>query len=738
MVKTSLRYAVPALVVNMAVASAGMAQDSAGSAQAETPAANPPAWSKDQPIQEVVVTSQRRAMKVQDVPIAETVLTGDQLKDKAVVRLADLAAAAPALTVADAGLTSFVNIRGIGLASGSPQVANGVATYIDGLFQPPIVSTSTFYDIANIEVLRGPQGTLVGSNSTGGAVMITTNNPNLNRLGGYAELGVGNHSAKSVEGALNVPLSDTLALRIAGNKRKRDSFYTDHGPLHNDPGKLDENAGRLGVLFKPGKFQALFKLDYLDKKTGGAAYKPIPGSANDVGVTGGIYDLNYNSPTKYDQHALINGLELRYETDSGIVLRSLTGYQDKKVRIWWDSDATTVRSNFSDQYVRERQKSQEFNIISPTTGQFNWILGAYYQQNLIDVAILQTGGSAPTNIEQNNKKRTTGVFAQTGYKLTDTLDLEFGMRESKFSASGAGGVYVGRGLPNFPAGGLRVSNLAGNYDDSKPTGKLSLNWKADQNNLLYGFVARGYKPGNYISATTKFAPETVMNYELGWKSSSADKRIRTQFDVFYNDYKNFQLDVLDPVTGRSNPTNLPPSTVKGFEGQIQARLGGFRVDGGFAYVDSKLGATNLVDAIALPGPSLGPQCAAGVKSNPPVCFNYAPFMYANSGGPNLLSPKVTYNAGVDYKFDLPNDMSLTPRLNLAHVSGSYFYATYRPDAYMPGHTTLSGLVTLRTGDWVGELYGNNLTDKHYIVGSANNNLFYSAPREFGVRVTREF
>jgi iron complex outermembrane receptor protein len=103
-----------------------------------------------------------------------------------------------------------------------------------------------------------------------------------------------------------------------------------------------------------------------------------------------------------------------------------------------------------------------------------------------------------------------------------------------------------------------------------------------------------------------------------------------------------------------------------------------------------------------------------------------------------MSPKLTYNLGLDYKFDLPNDMSLTPRLNLAHVDGSYFYATYRQNAYIPARTTLSGLVTLRSGDWVAELYGNNLTDKHYIVGSTNNNLFYSAPREFGLRVSREF
>jgi iron complex outermembrane receptor protein len=738
MVKASLNYVVPVLVLNLATASTGMAQEAAGAAQVENQGSGRSTVAKDEKIQEVVVTSQRRVMKVQDIPIAETVISGDQLNEMAVVRMSDLQSATPALTVADAGLTSFVSIRGIGLASGSPQVANGVATYIDGLFQPPIVSSSSFYDIANIEVLRGPQGTLVGSNSTGGAVMITTNNPKLGTVNGYAELGLGNHGAKNAQGAVNVPLGDTLAIRIAGNKRKRDSVYTDNGPLHNEPGALDEDAGRIGVLWKPGKFQALLKLDYVDRRTGGAAYKPIPGSANDIGVTGGVYDLNYNSPTKFNERASMNGLELRYETDSGIVLRSLSGLQDKQIRVWWDLDATTRLMNFQDQSVRERQYSQEFNIISPTTGRFNWIVGAYYQQNLVDVAILQTSSGAPVNIAINNRKRTRGLFAQTGYKLTDDLELQVGARESAFDASGTGGVYVGRGLSGFPANGLRVSNLAGAYDDSMPTGKVSLNWKLDQRNLVYGFVARGYKPGNYNSATSSFKPETVVNYELGWKSTSMDKRIRTQLDVFYNDYRNFQLDVLDPVTGRSNPTNLPPSTVKGIEGQIQAHLSGFRIDAGFAYVDSKLGATRLVDAIGLPGPSLGPQCAAGVASNPPVCFNYTPYIFANQGGPNLLSPKVTYNVGVNYRFDLPNDMTLTPRLNLAHADGNYFYATYQQNAYIPGHTTVSGLVTLRSDNWVAELYGNNLTDKHYVVGATNNNLFYSAPREFGVRVSKEF
>lgn len=722
----------PLLALNLTCASAAMAAP-ADEAQADQAAP----VSKDQVIQEVIVTSQRRATKVQDIPIATTVLTGDQLKQQAVVSIADLQNASPALTVVDSGLVS-VNIRGIGLASSSPAVANGVATYVDGLFQPPVVGAGSYYDISNIEILRGPQGTLVGNSSTGGAVLITTQNPKLSGMEGYLEAGAGNYNMRTLQGAINVPLSDTLAVRFAGNHRKRDSFYTDSGPYHNTPGMLDENAGRLGALLKVGKFQALLKIDDLERKTGGLAAKPVPGSANDFGAAGGVFDLNYNSPTRYNERALMNSLELKYETDSGIVLRSLSGYQDKKISAGYDQDMSAVQSNFMDQFVRERQSSQEFNIISPTTGRFNWILGAYFQENTIDVAILQTGGPVQVNVGILNKKRVTGVFAQTGYKLADDLEMQFGLRRSGFKATGDGGVFIGRGLPIFPAEGLKVADLTSAYEDSKPTGKLSLNWKTDRNNLLYAFAARGYKPGNANSATTKFDAETVMNYELGWKSTMAGGRVRTQFDVFYNNYKNFQLDFLDTATGQNNPANLPPSTIKGVEGQIQAKLSGFGVNAGFAYVDSKMGAITLVDTIALPAGQLGPQCAAGVASNPPVCFNYVPYTYTNKGGPNLQSPKLTYNLGLDYKFDFDNGMSLTPRLNFSHIGDTYFYATYAPNAHVAARNTVSGLVTLRRDDWSVELYGSNLTDKRYVAGGSGANLFYGAPREFGVRVNKEF
>ncbi|MTV36956.1 TonB-dependent receptor [Duganella radicis] len=732
--KNSWMGSAPLLMLNVMCVTAAMAADQPAAAPGETQPDQPAATAKDQGMQEVVVTSQRRATKVQDIPIAETVLTGDQLRGKAVVSMADLVGAAPATSRTDTGLVSSFNIRGIGLSSGSAQATNGVATYIDGLFQPAVSNSASFYDIANIEILRGPQGTLVGSNSTGGAVLITTENPSLSKVEGYATVGVGNYRANNFQGALNVPLSDTLAFRIAGIHQQHDSYYTDNGPYHNKPGRLDENGGRLGVLLKTGQFQALLKIDNLDRKTGGAPYKPLPGSSNDVGVTGGIFDLYYNTPSKFDEKSLMTGLELKYQTDSGIVLRSLSGVQTKKVNALWDvNPSAALAPNLWDMRVRNREWSQEFNIISPATGRFNWILGAYYQQNKIDVTIIQP---PIVTVGLENNLRTTGVFAQTGYKLADDLELQLGARKSGYRGVGTGGVFLD--VPGAPPGGMQVADLAGRYSDGTPTGKLSLNWKATKTDLLYAFVARGYKNGNYNSATSQFKPETVLNYEAGWKSTLADGAVRTQFDVFYNNYKNFQIDMFDPTSGQTGVTNLPPSTIKGAEGQIQAKLRGFKVDAAFAYVASKLAPTSLIDTLSLPSQPLGPQCAPGVPSNPPACFDFVPYTFTSSGGPNLMSPKLTYNFGVDYKMELPNEMSLTPRLNVSYASGSYFFATYQRNAYIPKHTTVSALVTLQRDDWSADLYVNNLTNQAFVTGQAFNNMIYNAPREFGVHLTRSF
>jgi iron complex outermembrane receptor protein len=701
-------------------------------------------------LEEVVVTAQRREESAQSVAIAITALNGDELNDKAVTRLDDLQFASPALTITDAGLTRSVNIRGIGLASGSPAVTPGIATYVDGAFQPPIATGTSFYDIATVEVLRGPQGTFVGSSSTGGAIFINSRSPELSQSDGYAELTAGNFSSWGAQGAINVPLGEMFAARFAGNHRTRDSYYSDVGSFHSRAGELDETSGRLGLLWKPAEaFQALLKAEVTSRETGGYAYRPIPTTQYAPLRSADIRTLTYDDRTENDERASQTSLELRYVLASGVLLRSLSGFQDKRINNLYDFDATIQPSPppnpyprvIQDQFVRERVWTQEVNVISPTEGVFDWIVGAYYQRNRIDVVIEQPSDGFNTDIDIHNRKTGTGYFAQVGYKLTPALKLNVGGRYSTFDGSQVGSVIIGRGVPVPPFNnvGLQVANLAGTHDDGRATGKVALEWTPREDHLLYAFVARGYKPGGFNSATSEFDPETVLDYELGWKATWFEGRLRTQIGGFWNDYSDFQLDLLNPESGQVQTQNVADATVKGIEAQAQGRLGGWGFDFGVAYVDSELSALQFVNQRALPPGTNLPQCAPGVPpGTPATCFDYSPYLATATGRTMLYSPEITYNAGLDYTFPI-GEATLRPRLNYGYIGTQYTNLLYSPVTdRLPSRGILSAQLTYSRDAWTVEAYGTNLADKEYVSGQFVNNEFYGAPREYGLRASMQF
>lgn len=692
---------------------------------------------------EIIVTAQRREERLQDLPIAATVVSGEALDEKAVQNVSDLQFAAPGLSIINTGVLISVNIRGIGISSGSLQAQNGVATYYDGLFQPPIVQTGAFYDIDNIAVFRGPQGTLVGSNSTGGAIFITTKRPDFERVGGYAQIEYGNYGNISGEGAANVPLTDNLAVRVAGLAHHRNSYYTDVGRFQNKAGKVDEVAGRATVRWKPGNLEFVARGELIDRQTGGFASRPVPTTTYSAGRVGDIRTLSFDTPTSGRERAFISSLETRYETDGGLVVRYLGGYQNKQVDLLNDVDSAALASPppsvIGVQHLRERQDSHEINIISPTTGAFSWIVGGYYQRNRIDVDIVNTSDGFPVDITPQNDKKTRGVFMQANYKISSQFEIQAGARYTWFDSNTVGAVRIGRGIPGFPGNGLQVVDFAGSYSDNQWTGKVALNYTPNDDNLFYVFVAKGYKPGGFNA--TKFAPEVVWDYEAGWKGSFAGRKIQTQLGIFYNQYKNFQLDLLSANTGAPTVQNLPRATIKGAEFQVQARLGGFQFDGGVTYVDSKLGSIAFINSRLLPGSNLGPQCAPGAPSNPPVCYNYGPFTQQSAEGPNLNSPKWSGNLGAQYAFRLSGDASLTPRLNYAYVGPQFINSLlYNPATdRLRGRGLLSALITYRDGPLKLEGYANNITNENYVVGqTTDNSEFYGAPREYGARLGYTF
>lgn len=714
-------------------------------AHAQQAAASDAATQADDTLADVVVTAQRRTERLQNVAVSATALDGAALAEKAVSNLADLQTATPALSISNGGIIQNVNIRGIGLASSSPNVTAGVATYVDGLFQPPIVQANSFYDLASVEVLRGPQGTLVGSNSTGGAIFINSRNPDLGAgVGGYGELSYGTFDSVTAEGALNLPLSSTVGVRVAGFYRRHDSYYHDVGPFSNTAGKLDEKGGRITLMWKPGSFEAIAKVQINDRDTGGYPYRPIPGTLFAPYRVGDIRTLSFDTVTGNHDLAFIAGLELRQELASGIVIRSVSGYQNKRIKNLYDIDGSQAPlsaggETSQDYFAGERQYSQEINIISPTDGRFDWIVGGYFQRNNIKVRIHESQGGFPTDITPDNQRTTTGVFVQGNYELVPTLELQLGGRYSTYKATGTGEVRIGRGIPTFPADGLPVADLSGTHKDSRFTGKAALNWKPDDETLVYALVARGYKPGGFNSATSEFDPETVTSVEVGWKTSFFDRHVRTQLNAFYNEYHGFQFEVIEPSTGFSGVSNISSVKIKGLEAQVQGRFGALGFDASAAYIHSRLASVTFVNTRPLPSGTLGPQCASGVVSAPPICFDYRPFIQSSGDGPNLYAPEWTYNFGMDYRIPLSGDATLTPRVNFSYLGSQFTYLAYSPISdQLPGRGLLSALLTLRKGTWRVEAYGTNLTNKRYVSGQFGTNEFYGAPREYGVRIGVNF
>jgi iron complex outermembrane receptor protein len=667
---------------------------------------------------------------VQNISIAVTALSGDALTEKAVVRQSDLQNASPGLSIVKAGLTDSINIRGIGLASGSPQVTNGVSTYLDGVFQPPIASGGVFYDMAGVEVLRGPQGTLSGANSTGGAIYMTTNKPVLGKFGGTAAISYGNYNNLNANVALNVPITDTLAIRFAGLANTRDSYYKDLGTAHATPDRLSEHDARLQALWKSGGFQATGKVELIDRNTGGYAYRPISTTQYSAGRTTDPWTVAYDTNPSNFERATLTNLEMKYQFDSGLTILSRTAYLNKRINNVYDVDGSTLATLGQNQYVREREYSQEINIISPDTGRFKYVVGGYAQRNKVNVRLANTTNGAVTlYIEPDTNKALVGVFGQASYQLTDKLQIEAGLRYSHFHVDGSGAVYSAARAVLVPQ--------TGSEGDGRATGKIALNYKPDANNLIYVFAARGYKNGGINPPGGTFAPETVMDYEAGWKSTLFDRHLRTQIGVFYNDYKNFQEDIINQVSGSSGVTNLASATIKGFEASFQGHVGALSVDGGLSFVDSSLSSFSLINKWLVPSQYSGyPQCTG---SNAARCYDYNPDITTSSGGPNLFSPKWTWNIGAQYKIEAGHDVTVTPRLNYAYVGSQWAYVTYAAATdLINAHGLLNGSIAIDKGDLRFEVYGNNLANSFYVAGQSGKNEFYGAPREYGVRFSTKF
>ena len=722
---------------------------------------NPSAGIAPVMLQEVLVTAERRAADEQATPIAVTALSGARLWDQHLDTVTNLQTVAP-ITVSQSGWHQQINVRGIGNSVISAAVNTGIAVIRDGLFEAETTGQNEpFYDIQDVEVLRGPQGTFVGYSSTGGAVEINSVNPTFQGVTGYVAGQLGDYSDRKIQGAINLPAGERFAVRVAFNRERRNSFYRSYGP-HSDSGSIDYREARLSLLWRPtDSFQALAKLAYDDEQTGGLPSQVDQGTFTDP-TTGATVHAPYYEDSTHQPFVLnsdrsdaafntlkrAEGLELRYTLPDGIVLRSLSGLEHINTGLIQDIDATYVAAQWQFREVgpNDNYYSEELNVISPTTGAVSGIAGStwFYRNTPVDSASYD--GLAPYSLAApqsvigatGSVQRIAGLFGQVTWRVAHSLQLEIGARANWDNNFNYGSTAAFNPLINQ----TRASPNSGYYRDLVPTGKVNLSWAPVPSQHFYAFYARGYKSGGTNNGTLHFRPEHVDDYELGWKGKLLQGHVLTQVGGYWMSYQDYQYSILDTASGQINVTNLPAATIKGIEASMQSRLGYLGLDLGVYYNDSSLGALNPVATYKLPAslPVNTPQC---VGAQTPNCFNYAPYIENVSGETNAFSPKLTANASIEYNIPL-RDASLTPRVSYSHMDKQYA-SIFQTDTFflMSARNLWGADLQYAAGPWTVDLYGQNLTNDVYVsgfYGSATriNDVFYGDPRQLGVRFTLNF
>ena len=688
--------------------------------------------------EEVVVTAERRDVSIQKTSIAATVLSGRDLERKNISSIDALQFTTPSLTIQDTGENALVNIRGVGKSEGGIQAPSGVLIYRDGVSASPggFLADEPYYDIASVEVLRGPQGTLAGQNATGGALFIREADPTLGHMNGWVEAQYGNYNDARVRGDVNLPVSDTFAVRLAGNLEHRDSFYNLTGPWTGNPGRHDEGDGRVSFLWTPtDALRIVWKNDYSYIDHGGSPAGPNTGS------TSNLFNLGSDAHLVGIEQGVRSVLQVSYRFANGITLRSISGLQYGHTAYDLDFDGTNrAAPNGSGPLIytvkgSDRTVSEEVNLVSPDQGPFTWVVGAVYQNELVQIpnrgfveSLAPFGTPSTSEALQEGYKtpiENWGVFGQGSYDVTDRLQVQVGARYSDSHMSLTDQTLVtfnGAVLINHPITDEREH-------DGRLTGKIDINYKLGDQGLLYGFVATGHKSGgiNPIAAlgapvgtpAPTFKPEDVTDYEAGWKQSFLDGHLRTQIDGYHYDYQNFQVSIFDPASVLSELKNASgTSTIDGVEAQGEGAFGDLSFDFGLSWLQSKLGTFTALDPR---NPGKGVQNLTGRPLS-----NAAPW---------------TANAGVQYAFHLGDGDTLTPRIDYGMLASRWatLFEVSPFDRLSEQNLVNAELTYTRHDDWQVTAYATNLFDQHYISSLSLGSLANAGPpRQYGVRVSKSF
>jgi iron complex outermembrane receptor protein len=709
----------------------------------------------------VQVTAQRRVENIQDVPVSISAVNAEQLQVLASggqdVRY--LSGRVPSLNIESSFGRAFPRfyIRGYGNTDFRLNTSQPVSLVYDDVVQEnPILKGFPLFDLAGVEVLRGPQGSLFGRNSPAGVVKFDSVRPS-QETEGYAKVGYGRYNQWNLEGAVGGALSERWSARASMLYQRRDDWVDNAYPGPNDGFEgYDETAARVQFLYEGDGFEALL----------GAHARHLNGTAR-------LFRANIIEPgtnnlvpgfdrTKVTQDGLnyseldSQGANARLSWDLGdYKLYSITGYESVETINRGDIDGgygavyappsgpglIPFASETADGIPEHKQYTQEFRIESAFEGPWNWQAGLFYfdedyqvESFSYDTLFAAGAQSGYERIRQTNKS--WAAFGAATWQATDALELRAGLRYTVDEKDLTVQAYQGvkGGLPELAAG-EPDGNLSASPEDKKLSWDLSGVYKLSDATNLFARVATGYR-GSSIQAAGDFnnqsvaSPETSTSYEFGIKSDFWDKRARLSANVFYYEVKDQQLTAVGGAANANILLNADKSVGQGFELDMQAYLAdNLLVTLGSSYNDTEIKDPGLAVAV----------CAQCTVTDPRDAQGRALI----DGNALPQAPKWTHN--------------MTARWGIPMADGSEFYIytdwAYRSEvnfflyesAEFTGKPTLEGGLRLgyawHYGDYEVAAYGRNITDQERVVGAIDfNNLtgFLNEPRTYGVEFTAKF
>lgn len=746
------RFALLALSIAsaLAVVTTAFAQD------ANTPAAAPAKGQNGKPVQleTVNVTAEKRVENLQKVPVSMTVITAQQLSNygQAGDTVLQLAGRAPSVYAETSYGREFPRfyIRGLGNSDFDLNASQPVSMVYDDIVQEnPILKGFPLFDLAQVEVLRGPQGTMFGRNSPAGVIKFDSEKPSQETTG-YAKASYGTKGTANAEAALGGSLGGNWSGRVSALAQHRDGWIdNDYTGKKDALGGYNDRAIRLQAMYDVQDFNALINVHarWLDGSAMVNRANAIPLGSDSL-VPGFDRNAVYQDGNNR-QHLFSWGSNLHLTWNLGdYTLTSITGFEKADTYSLGDVDGgiaiphnpsqnayvTPFPSETADALPHDRQITQEVRLASNPQDRLNWQVGAYYFYE--DIAIVNYDYATLNNhamdgyAQQAQTTKAYAVFGSADYHLTDSFDVRAGARWSHDSRD----FSVDRVLSPIGGGPLYLS---ANPHDSRWSGDLTGTWEINPNVNVYGRIANGFRAPSvqgrvlFADFISQAKPETITSYELGVKTTGMDNRLRFNADIYDYTMHNQQLTAVGGDINVTRLINAKKTEGRGAEFDMEAYVTpNFVLTAGGSYNFTKLKDPDLAVAV----------CGSGCTVLDPLNAQGNALV---DGNPLPNAPKWIGN--------------LTARYGIPYgESGEFFIYTdwaYRSEVnfFLYDSEEFRGKPTLEGGVRVGynwdfgkreiALYGRNITNKQYITGAIdfnNRTAFVNDPRILGVEFRADF